>query len=137
MPPSNPILSFPLLKIFLLLHPPLPPPLPHCIPENLSLENCGPRGPVISWGPAWPSGKASTQSSRDYFSQTLNISNYITPLFFPFPDVFNKDHFHPLKSESKHRNVLLKMLASVWMTGYIKMYKMLDFLINTARKRYL
>lgn len=51
--------------------------------------------------------------------------------------MFNKDHFHPLKSESKHRNVLLKMLESVWMTGYIKMYKRLDFLINTAQKRYL
>lgn len=51
--------------------------------------------------------------------------------------MFNKDHFHPLKSESKHRSVLLKMLESVWMTGYIKMYKRLDFLINTAQKRYL
>lgn len=29
------------------------------------------------------------------------------------------------------------MLESVWMTGYIKMYKILDFLINTAQMRYL
>lgn len=60
------------------------------------------------------SGKLLSKTQNDDFSHTTNVSKYITSILFSPPcTVFNKDHFHPLKSESKHRNVLLKMLGSV------------------------
>lgn len=144
MPLSSLILSSPLFKIsfsFFILPYPTSSPLHPCTSLRISSwRTVTPQVLIISWA-ILPDlhGKIPLKQQSNYLSQTINISKYVTLFFFffPSPSVFNKDHFHPLKSESKHRNVLLKMLKSVWVTGCIKMYKMLDFLINTAQKRYL
>ena len=136
------------LSYFLFLSPPpsfclfLASPLHPCTrPRILAWRTVGPTDLNLPSGsPTWPlSEKFHSKQQNDYLSQTISISKYTASLFFSFSshNMCNKDHFYPLKSESKHRNVLLKLLESVWMMGYIKMYKMLDFLINTAQKRYL
>lgn len=103
-----------------------------------SLVNYDPTDLNLSDNPVWMDfiGKILliTAECLAYpYHQHFRIHNLIPP----FPPMCLMKIISIHLSLKANRNVLLKLLESVWMKGYIKMYKMLNFLINTAQKRYL